>query len=273
MKKELPLLYDSFNRQINYLRVSVTDRCNLRCTYCMPEVGVPFIPHEKVLRFEEITEVIRSAVSMGVNKVRLTGGEPLVRKGIVELVNMISEIEGIEDLAMTSNGILLAHYAEELKKAGLHRVNISLDTLDPEKYKEITRTGELSRVLEGIYAARDAGLFPIKLNAVIPVDGDTAEAKRVSEFGRSRGFQVRFIRQMDLRSGEFHVVEGGEGGNCLRCNRLRLSSCGIIYPCLFSDSGYDIRSMGVRKALLKAVEEKPAQGVVSRNNTFYGIGG
>ncbi|MFP4179837.1 MAG: GTP 3',8-cyclase MoaA [Spirochaetaceae bacterium] len=267
------MLYDSFNRRINYLRVSVTDRCNLRCTYCMPEEGVPFISHDDVLSFEEITETVRAAVSMGVNKVRLTGGEPLVRRGIVELVSMISEIDGIEDFAMTSNGILLSRYAGELKKAGLHRVNISLDTLDPEKYKEITRTGELSDVLDGIYAARDAGLFPIKLNAVIPADGDTAEAKRVSDFGGSHGFQVRFIRQMDLRSGEFHVVEGGEGGNCTRCNRLRLSSSGIIYPCLFSDTGYDIRVMGIQEALTKAVEEKPAQGVVSRNNTFYGIGG
>lgn len=267
------MLYDGYDRKIEYMRISVTDRCNLRCTYCMPEEGVPFIPHHEVMRFEEIVEVVRTAVSMGLWKVRLTGGEPLVRKGIVDLVAMLSEIEGIEDLAMTTNGTLLAGEAHSLKWAGLDRVNISLDSLDPDMYRARTRGGSLQDVLDGIFAAREAGLFPIKLNVVIPPDGNTEEAQRVSEFGREHGFQVRFIRQMDLRSGEFSVVEGGDGGDCARCNRLRLSSTGIIYPCLFSDSGYDTRSLGIREAIEKAVREKPARGIVSETNTFYGLGG
>ena len=267
------MLYDSFNRKIDYLRLSVTDRCNFRCTYCMPEEGVPFIPHHEVMSFEEIHTAVQTAVSLGVRKVRLTGGEPLVRRGIVELVAMLSEIEGIEDLAMTSNGALLSEMAGPLKKAGLQRVNVSLDSLDPQRYRKITRKGELQDVLDGIFAAREAGLFPIKLNTVIPPNGDKSEAQHVAEFGKEHGFQVRFIRQMDLSSGEFSVVEGGEGGNCPLCNRLRLSSRGIIYPCLFSDSGYDTRSLGVEEALRAAVGEKPARGIVSNSNTFYGIGG
>ncbi len=255
------------------MRISVTDRCNLRCTYCMPEEGVPFIPHHEVMRFEEIVEVVRTAVTMAVWKVRLTGGEPLVRRGIVDLVAMLSDIEGVEDLAMTTNGTLLADKAHSLKSAGLNRVNISLDSLDPVKFREITRRGNLQEVLDGIFAARDAGLFPIKLNVVIPPDGDMSDAQRISDFGREHGFQVRFIRQMDLRSGEFSVVEGGDGGDCARCNRLRLSSSGVIYPCLFSDSGYDIRRLGIRQAIEAAVHEKPARGIVSETNTFYGLGG
>jgi len=267
------LLYDSFNRRIHYLRISVTDRCNLRCVYCMPEEGVPFIPHSQVLTLEEITEVVREAVALGFDKIRLTGGEPLVRKGIVDLVGMISEIEGVRDLGMTTNGILLTQYARDLKKAGLHRVNISLDSLDPERYTQITRRGNLQDALNGIEAAREAGLFPIKINTVILRDNDRSDAMKVAEFARKQGYQIRFIRQMDLQAGEFWVVEGGDGGDCPRCNRLRLSSNGIVYPCLFSDSGYDIREYGIREAILEAVANKPAQGVISNNNTFYGLGG
>jgi len=267
------LPYDSFNRRIHYLRVSVTDRCNLRCVYCMPEEGVPFIPHSQVLSLEEIRDVVRTAADLGFDKIRLTGGEPLVRKGIVDLVGMISEIEGIRDLAMTTNGILLTRYARDLKKAGLHRVNISLDSLDPEKYSRITRRGRLRDALEGIEAAREAGLFPIKINTVILSDNDRTDALRVAEFAREQGYQIRFIRQMDLQAGEFWVVEGGDGGDCPRCNRLRLSSEGILYPCLFSDKGYDIREYGIREALLQGVANKPGQGVISQNNTFFGLGG
>ncbi|HDQ14573.1 MAG TPA: GTP 3',8-cyclase MoaA [Sediminispirochaeta sp.] len=266
-------MYDSFHRPINYLRVSVTDRCNLRCVYCMPEEGVPYIPHSRVLSLEEIAEAVRVAVDLGVHKVRLTGGEPLVRKGIVELVKMLSAIDGIKDLAMTTNGVLLTRYAEKLKRAGLDRVNISLDTMDPEEYRRITRRGDLNEVLEGIKAARRAGLFPIKLNAVIPPNGDRSQALQVAEFAKENGFQARFIQQMNLQAGEFSIVEGGEGGNCARCNRLRLSSEGVVYPCLFSDNGYSIRRFGPREAFLKAVKHKPAQGLISNNNTFYKLGG
>jgi len=140
---------DAFNRPISYLRVSVTDRCNLRCVYCMPPEGVPCRPHEEVLRYEEIETVVRAAADLGINKIRLTGGEPLVRKGVVELVAMLARIPGIDNLAMTTNGTLLARYADELKKADLKRVNVSLDTLRPKRFRRITRLGELSDTLGG----------------------------------------------------------------------------------------------------------------------------
>src|SRR6056297_2108349 len=132
-------MYDRFNRHINYLRISVTDKCNLRCTYCMPEEGIKLLRHEDILSFEEIAEVVRFAVSKGIDKSRLTGGEPLVRRDITDLISMIARIEGVNDFAMTTNGTFLKKYAVDIAKAGLHRVNVSLDTLDPEKYRDITR--------------------------------------------------------------------------------------------------------------------------------------
>ncbi|MGD8243634.1 MAG: radical SAM protein, partial [Anaerolineae bacterium] len=158
---------DAYNRPISYLRISVTDRCNLRCIYCMPEEGVPWRPHDEVLRYEEIEVVVHAAAELGISKVRLTGGEPLVRLGVVDLVHKISRIPGVDDLAMTSNGVLLARYAHDLANAGLHRVNISLDTLDAERFRQITRCGDLVDVLAGIEAARQVGLRPIKINTVV----------------------------------------------------------------------------------------------------------
>lgn len=141
-------MFDSYNRHINYLRVSVTDRCNLRCEYCMPAEGISLMQHSDILRFEEIVEVVKIAVGLGVDKVRITGGEPLVRKGIVELVSMISKVDGIKDLGMTTNGILLEEFALPLKNAGLHRINISLDTVEEERYFKITRGGDLRKVMK-----------------------------------------------------------------------------------------------------------------------------
>lgn len=155
-------MFDRFNRKINYLRISVTDRCNLRCVYCMPEEGVVLLDHKEILSFDEIVDVAKTAVRKGVDKIRVTGGEPLVRNGIIDLVKMIGEIDGIKDFSMTTNGILLSKYADDLANAGLHRVNISLDTLDPEKFKQITRGGDIQKVFDGIEAAKKAGLNPIK---------------------------------------------------------------------------------------------------------------
>ena len=157
-------MYDQFNRKINYLRISVTDRCNLRCVYCMPAEGIEMLGHDEILSFDEIVEITKVAVSMGVDKVRITGGEPLVRKGIIDLIKMISAIAGINDLAMTTNGVLLNRFAKPLAEAGLNRVNISLDTMDPEKYHSITRLGKIEAVFRGIEAAQLAELNPIKIN-------------------------------------------------------------------------------------------------------------
>ena len=157
-------MLDKYNRRINYMRISVTDRCNLRCVYCMPAEGIKLIPHKEILSFDEIFEVAKVAVSMGVDKIRITGGEPLVRKNIVELIRMISSLEGVKDFGLTTNGIYLTKYAQQLADAGLHRVNISLDTMNPEKYKQVTRLGDINQVFEGIKAAKKAGLHPVKIN-------------------------------------------------------------------------------------------------------------
>ena len=168
-KEPVPLtpLTDPFQRFITYLRVSLTDRCNLRCIYCMPENGVPFLPRREILTLEEVARVVRLAAGMGLRRVRLTGGEPLVRNDIVKLVRWIAETPGIEDVSLTTNGMILASYAHQLADAGLRRVNISLDTLDPGRFRAVTRHGDLAAVMEGIAAARDAGLSPIKLNVVV----------------------------------------------------------------------------------------------------------
>lgn len=266
-------MYDRYNRKINYLRISVTDRCNLRCTYCMPPEGVPMLTHEDILRYDEIIEVVKYAVSQGINKIRLTGGEPLVRKGIVELVTLIAQIPGVRDLGMTTNAIYLQRYAALLKKAGLHRVNISLDTTDSEKYAEITRGGDIQQVFAGIEKAKEVGLRPIKLNCVIEKSKEEHHAQLVKKFARDNNIQVRFIHMMDLESGYFRPVEGGDGGNCSKCNRLRLTSDGYIKPCLFSSKAFSVRELGPEEAIKMALDNKPLCGGKNPEGNFYNIGG
>lgn len=266
-------MYDRFDRPIDYLRISVTDRCNLRCMYCMPAEGIQLLRHEDILTFDEITEVARIAVEMGVRKIRITGGEPLVRRGITDLVRMIAGIEGLEDLSMTTNGTLLDKFAIPLKEAGLQRVNVSLDTMDSLKYQQITRGGSLENAVEGIKRASEAGLNPIKINCVTGELTDRADAMQVKRFAEENNYQVRFIRQMDLATGEFYEVEGGDGGNCKLCNRLRLTSNGMIKPCLFNATGFGVRELGAREAILKAVDNKPRCGTFNREGQFSKIGG
>ncbi|MGW8315138.1 MAG: GTP 3',8-cyclase MoaA [Bacteroidales bacterium] len=266
-------MYDSYNREITYLRISVTDRCNLACSYCMPE-QVTAAPHTgKTLDFEEITRIIRTLVPLGISKIRLTGGEPLVRKGVDRLVEMISGIDGIREVTMTTNGQLLAGMAERLAAGGLHRVNVSLDTLDPERFREITRGGELRRTLRGIDAAVDSGLNPVKINCVVTPDTTPEEIADLKQFCHNKNLEIRFIRQMNLTDGKFWKVEGGEGGNCRICNRIRLTADGRFIPCLFSEVEFSIREHGILGALTRAIEQKPERGRVNSRNTFYGIGG
>ena len=266
-------MLDRYNRKINYLRISVTDRCNLRCQYCMPESGIHLMAHKDILTYDEITEVAREAALLGVDKIRITGGEPLVRRGLTELIRMIANIDGIRDIGMTTNGILLPQFARELKEAGLHRVNISLDTMDQEKYKNITRVGGIEEAMAGIDAALEAGLTPVKINCVVKENGFEPDAQRVKEFADSKGLQVRFIPEMDLHKGSFGEVIGGSGGHCASCNRLRLTPNGMVKPCLFSDQTYSVRELGARNALLRAVEDKPKCGSSSQKSSFYNVGG
>ncbi|MBU0672372.1 MAG: radical SAM protein [Candidatus Margulisbacteria bacterium] len=266
-------MLDRFNRDIYYLRISVTDRCNLRCTYCMPEKGICLKSHDDILSYEEIEDIVRTAVKLGFSKFRLTGGEPLIRKGIVGLVERLAKIEGVKTLAMTTNGLLLSKYAKELKSAGLSRLNISLDTLQPERYKEITRGGILADALAGIKAAQEAGFTKTKLNAVIVDSFNDDEKDNFKKFAQKNEMKVRFIKKMDLKSGDYYEVEGGEGGNCSICNRLRVTADSKIRSCLFSDNEIDLRKEGIETGLKKAILCKPEKGHKSLKREMIQIGG
>lgn len=190
---------DNFGREINYLRISVTDRCNLRCRYCMPETGYQnIIPKEQILSFEEIIRLAKAAAEIGISKIRLTGGEPLVRHGIIDLIAGINAIPGIEEIGITTNGILLADMARDLKEAGVSRVNISIDTMKPDKYARITRGGDLNRVLAGIEAAEREGLTPVKLNVVALGGFNDDEFADFIELTRKKPYIVRFIELMPI---------------------------------------------------------------------------
>ncbi len=204
-------LVDRFGRKITYLRVSVTDKCNLRCIYCMPEEGVHLKSHSDILRIEELARIIRVASQLGITHVRLTGGEPLVRQGIVTLICFLSEIPDIHDISMTTNGLLLPNLAARLGEAGLDRVNISLDTLKPERYKKITRCGELSSVLDGLKAIEDVGLSPIKINTVVMKGVNHDEVQDIAMLTKEHPWTVRFIEFMPFwnngwKFGSRHVV-------------------------------------------------------------------
>lgn len=198
-------MLDRYGRVINYLRISVTDRCNLRCCYCMPE-GVQDVGMKNILTFEEIWEIVRTGVSLGITHIRITGGEPLVRKGCVDLIRGIREIPGVETITMTTNGVLLGNYAKQLKEAGVDGVNISLDTLDPEEFYKITGKRELQEVLAGIRAAKTAGL-PVKLNAVNRKELDPIPLVR---YAQEENLPLRFIEMMPVGYGKKYVGRSNE---------------------------------------------------------------
>jgi len=214
---------DTFGRSINYLRISVTDRCNLRCLYCMPPEGVPQMPHSEILSYEEIWTVVRAAAELGINRIRLTGGEPLVRADLPKLIKMLSQVEGIEELSLTTNGVFLRKYALELKQAGLSRVNVSLDTLKPDKFRYITRLGELKTVLEGIEAAKGAGFKPVKINTVVMRGMNDDEILDFARMTHEDGWHVRFIELMPFK-GTAEFVPSIE-------LRQHISLLGKLEPC------------------------------------------
>ena len=193
---------DSYNRNIDYLRISVTDLCNLRCTYCMPEEGILKTEHSKILSVDKIEEIVRVCAELGTRKVRLTGGEPLVRRGIIEICQRISSIPGIEELCITTNGILLKKYARDLKLAGVDRINISLDTLNEEKYKKITRCtcsdSPVKQIFEGIEAIKKEGFENIKINTVLMGGVNDDEIADLVELTKDNDYQVRFIELMPI---------------------------------------------------------------------------
>ena len=276
---------DRFGRTIEYLRISLTDLCNLRCVYCMPAEGVGKLRHGQILSIEEICEIAEAAVALGIRKIRLTGGEPLVRRGVVELVRMLKALPGLQELALTTNGLLLPELAGPLKEAGLDRVNISLDTLDAEKYRRLTRIGSLEQALAGIRAAREAGLSPIKLNAVLIGGVNDDEIPALAELTRTQPIEMRFIELMPIGDAEVFGPEAylpadevlrrlpeleplpAVRGSVARRYRLpgAVGTVGLISPvsCSFCGECNRIRltADGHMKPCLHAAKEFPLRGL------------
>lgn len=276
-------MIDGFGREISYLRLSVTELCNLRCRYCMPAEGVCKKAHEQMLTQEETVTAVEVAASLGVRKLRITGGEPLVKRGIVSLCERLSAIDGIEELCITTNGLLLPELAKPLHAAGVRRVNISLDTLDPAHYEYITRGGDLAAARRGIEAALDAGFERVKLNAVLIGGFNDAEIPALAELTRTWGVDMRFIELMPMVDKGFGPeayvpveavekalpqlqAEPSDGGVarlyrlpgaagriglisplsahfCALCNRLRLTADGKLKPCLHSAEEFSIKGL------------------------------
>lgn len=219
-------LLDSYHRHIDYMRISVTDRCNLRCIYCNAS-AMPHLSHDDILRYEEIERVVRTAANLGVKSIRLTGGEPTVRPRVAELVSLIAAIPGIEDISMTTNATLLAEMAQELKDAGLDRVNISLDTFKPERFSTMCGAGKLEDVLGGIEAAKKAGLNPVKINTVVLRGVNDDEVVEFARKSVSDGWHVRYIEEMPM-------VGNDNGHNMVSIDEIKSRiehALGIIEPC------------------------------------------
>lgn len=265
-------MQDSFDRRIDYLRISVTDKCNLRCRYCMPEEGVPIRRHEEYLSFEQITAVVEAAVKLGVTKVRLTGGEPLVKRDIVELVGMIRGVRGLRQLAMSTNGTLLTRYAGALKAAGLDSLNISLDTLDPQRYRRITRGADIRHVLAGIDAAVAEG-FPVKINTVVLDDTSESEIEQMRRFCAGKGVKLQLINHYDLKLEKSDEYRYDRPPRCEECNRIRLLADGILKPCLHSDQEIPVDFDDIEGSLLETVARKPARGTACTVRGMMEIGG
>lgn len=268
-------MYDRYSRRIEYLRVSVTDRCNHRCTYCIPSEGVQIKRHDEILRYEQIAAVVGQAVDLGIRKVRLTGGEPLARKGIENLVAMLSPLPGLEELCMTTNGTLLAGLAPRLKTAGLDRVNISIDSVDPDKYAAITRGGNLDAALAGVDAALANGLTPVKINMVVFADTAPNEIDAMRAFCASKGVTLQLIGHftLDQRNHDGGSVPADRPPKCASCNRLRLTADGYLKPCLFSEDEIPVDFADIRGSLRAAVAGKPLNGTQCRNRPMHAIGG
>lgn len=306
---------DSFCRNITYLRISITDLCNSRCIYCMPSDGVSKISHSDILSFEDIINIVQVSVELGITKFRITGGEPLVRKGVVGLIERMSSIEGVKDIGITTNGLLLTKYAKQLKDAGLKRINISLDTFSPEKYKKITRGSEIQKVLEGIDTALELGFKPVKLNVVAMKGFNDDEINDFADLTVNKPIDVRFIELMPigsahtdlpyeyLSSKEIMNIIGDlqacyENGSvaayykkpnamgrigfitpisnhfCHECNKIRLTSEGLLKPCLHTDQEVDLRPAletgdkeQLKSAITHAIMLKPEKHLLFQGAT------
>jgi len=241
----------------------------------MPPEGVPLGSHGDILSYEQIAEVVKAAAGLGIKKIRLTGGEPLARRDIERLVEMISSIPGIAEICMTTNGVRLPQLAEKLKAAGLDRINISLDSLDAMKYAEITRGGDLDQVLAGIDAARKAGLTPIKINMVVFEDTRNEEIAGMQRFCDSRSMKLQLINRFSLecRQSGAGSVPADRPPACEDCNRIRMTADGHLKPCLFSEDEIPVDFDDIRGSLISAVDGKPQNGTQCSTRLMHAIGG
>ncbi|MFC1676232.1 GTP 3',8-cyclase MoaA [Planctomycetota bacterium] len=269
------MLVDGFNRKINYLRISVTDRCNHRCIYCMPKTPFTHKNHSDILTYEQIGGFVEVAAKMGITKIRLTGGEPLVRKNIEQLIRKLADIDSINELCMTTNGTLLVQKAKLLKKAGLGRVNISIDSLDENRYQELTRGGNLQHALAGVDAAIKAALTPIKINMVILEETTEKEIETMTRFCEKNSLQLQKIMQFSLydRDNLSKRFNTRRPPKCADCNRLRLTADGYLKPCLFSDGEIKIDFNNIADSIRQAVLRKPKNGISCHNRLMNQIGG
>jgi GTP 3',8-cyclase len=268
-------MYDRFNRKINYLRISVTDLCNLRCFYCMPEEGISKKRHEEILSLETIVRVAESAARLGIEKIRLTGGEPLVRRGLAFLVECLKSVPGVREVSLSTNGVLLPGMAESLKAAGLDRLNISIDSLDKETYRTITRIGELKAALDGVEAAIQAGFSPIKINMVLIPGVNERDVLGMKAFCLEKGLALQRINHYALA--DIGTIERSYEAErplaCADCNRIRLTADGKLKPCLFSDIEIPVDFSDIGASLSRAVQEKPACGSSCTARQNWQIGG
>lgn len=268
------MLLDRFNRKIDYLRISVTDRCNRRCIYCMPNEPFVHKNHADILSYEQIEAVAKTAAKLGITKIRLTGGEPLVRKDIERLVARLAAIEGIIELCMTTNGSLLAEKAALLKQAGLTRLNISMDSVEPERYTQLTG-GDLQQAIKAIEVVIKAGFENTKINMVILDNTTEKEIEAMQAFCRETGLHLQKIMRFSLydRDDLSRRFQTERPPKCQVCNRLRLTADGFLKPCLFSDDEIRLNFDDIEGSIRKAVFGKAKSGTACKNRFMNQIGG
>jgi len=298
-----------FERTIDYLRISVTDRCNLRCIYCMPQAGVDTVLYREILTFEEITRLVSIFASLGIRRVKLTGGEPLVRKDIISLIKSLVCVSGIKELSLTTNGVLLSNYAAELKKTGVNRINISLDTLRKDRFRDISGNDNFYDVIDGVESARESGFSPLKLNMVVMKGINDDEISDFVEFCLSRGLILRFIEFMNLMPlwredyfmpikeikdicerkfglekaadlgpgpAEYYKIGGAQVGfirtsedNCRCCNRLRITSTGELKLCLYENGGLSLKDLLRRRDTDQKIRDAIAERLSVKESIDY----
>ncbi len=267
-------MLDKFDREINYIRISVTDRCNLRCTYCVPPNAV-LKEKKSNLSPDQIISVVKEGVNLGIKKIRLTGGEPLLRKDIFKIIKDIRSVNGVEEIALTTNGTLLSKYAVDLKNSGLDRINISLDTLDPLLYKKLTGSENISVVIQGIESVKNAGFKDTKINMVLIPGVNDKEIEKMKIFCRDKGVKLQRINQYSLSNIESidRSLSAERPKKCSSCNRIRLTSDGKLKPCLFSDTEIDLDKENLSASIKEAIRSKPPCGSSNNSRGNWEIGG